>query len=131
MRGAHWCGLREAVGVRRWKGVDWLWLWTGRLSQKGWWTGHGRPGAICAGEARLRQFTPGCVGRVKLLACGSSHSVVATEILKVHPRPGPLKSPIMEWLPAAGPSGEGRGRRGGDGGGPARHGEERGCQVTI
>ncbi|CAL8248773.1 unnamed protein product [Merluccius merluccius] len=56
-------------------GTELLSWGSGELGQ----TGHGRPGgAVCIGEARLGQFAQGCMGKVKLLACGSSHSVVAT-----------------------------------------------------
>lgn len=41
-------------------------------------TGHGRPGDTGPEEAHLREFTKGRLGRVKLLACGSSHSIVIT-----------------------------------------------------
>ncbi|XP_038560576.1 RCC1 domain-containing protein RUG3, mitochondrial-like isoform X1 [Micropterus salmoides] len=41
-------------------------------------TGHGRPGDIGPEEAHMRQFTVARLGRVKLLACGSSHSIVIT-----------------------------------------------------
>ncbi|KAJ3604591.1 hypothetical protein NHX12_029331 [Muraenolepis orangiensis] len=55
---------------------------SGELGQ----TGHGFPGAIRTGEAHLRQFAQGLVGKVKLLACGSSHSIVATGQQKKDPR---------------------------------------------
>lgn len=52
-----------------------LFCWgSGELGQ----TGHGRPGDIGPETACLREFTEGQLGRVKLLACGSSHSVVIT-----------------------------------------------------
>ncbi|CAL8250691.1 unnamed protein product [Boreogadus saida] len=41
--------------------------------------GHGRPEAIANEEGPLRPFAQGCMGKVKLLACGSSHSVVSTD----------------------------------------------------
>lgn len=41
-------------------------------------TGHGRPGEIGPEEAHLREFTMARLGRAKLLACGSSHSIVVT-----------------------------------------------------
>ncbi|XP_039658210.1 ultraviolet-B receptor UVR8-like [Perca fluviatilis] len=41
-------------------------------------TGHGRPGDIGPEEAHLRDFTMARLGRAKLLACGSSHSIVVT-----------------------------------------------------
>lgn len=47
---------------------------SGELGQ----TGHGRPGDIGPEKACLREFTEGQLGRVKLLACGSSHSIVIT-----------------------------------------------------
>lgn len=39
-------------------------------------TGHGRPVDVGPEKACLREFTEGRLGRVKLLACGSSHSIV-------------------------------------------------------
>ncbi|XP_076586672.1 uncharacterized protein LOC143320700 [Chaetodon auriga] len=52
-----------------------LFCWgSGELGQ----TGHGRPGDIGPEEAHLREFTLVRLGRVKLLACGSSHSIVVT-----------------------------------------------------
>lgn len=52
-----------------------LFCWgSGELGQ----TGHGRPGDIGPEKAFLREFTEGQLGRVKLLACGSSHSIVIT-----------------------------------------------------
>lgn len=47
---------------------------SGELGQ----TGHGRPGDIGPEEAHLTEFTRVQLGRVKLLACGSSHSIVIT-----------------------------------------------------
>lgn len=47
---------------------------SGELGQ----TGHGRPGDIGPEEAHMREFTVVKLGRVKLLACGSSHSIVIT-----------------------------------------------------
>ncbi|XP_073322767.1 uncharacterized protein [Pagrus major] len=47
---------------------------SGELGQ----TGHGRPGDIGPEEAHLREFKAGRLGRVKLLACGSSHTIVIT-----------------------------------------------------
>nr|XP_046242999.1 RCC1 domain-containing protein RUG3, mitochondrial-like isoform X2 [Scatophagus argus] len=47
---------------------------SGELGQ----TGHSRPGDTGPDEAHLREFTVGRLGRVKLLACGSSHSMVIT-----------------------------------------------------
>ncbi|KAL7391855.1 hypothetical protein ABVT39_015765 [Epinephelus coioides] len=47
---------------------------SGELGQ----SGHGRPGEINPEEAHLREFTKAWLGRVKLLACGSSHSIVVT-----------------------------------------------------
>lgn len=47
---------------------------SGELGQ----TGHGRPGDIGPEDAHLREFTEDRLGRVKLLACGSSHSIVIT-----------------------------------------------------
>ncbi|XP_068559753.1 uncharacterized protein [Cebidichthys violaceus] len=52
---------------------------SGELGQ----TGHGRPGNIGPEEAHLREFTEARLGRVKLLACGSSHSIVVTVDNKV------------------------------------------------
>ncbi|XP_031705563.1 E3 ubiquitin-protein ligase HERC2-like isoform X1 [Anarrhichthys ocellatus] len=52
---------------------------SGELGQ----TGHGRPGHIGPEEAHLREFTEARLGRVKLLACGSSHSIVVTVDNKV------------------------------------------------
>ncbi|XP_044052620.1 E3 ubiquitin-protein ligase HERC2-like [Siniperca chuatsi] len=46
---------------------------SGELGQ----TGHGRPGDL-GPEAHLREFTVARLGRVKLLACGFSHSIVIT-----------------------------------------------------
>lgn len=52
-----------------------LFCWgSGELGQ----TGQGRPGDIGPDEAHMREFTEGRLGRVKLLACGSSHSIVIT-----------------------------------------------------
>ncbi|CAL8346786.1 unnamed protein product [Lota lota] len=56
-------------------GTELLSLGSRELGQNG----HGRPGAIAIGEAHLRQFAQGCMGKVKLLACGSSHSIVSTD----------------------------------------------------
>ncbi|XP_037634201.1 ultraviolet-B receptor UVR8-like isoform X2 [Sebastes umbrosus] len=47
---------------------------SGELGQ----TGHGRPGDIGPEDAHLREFTMARLGRVKLLACGSTHSIVVT-----------------------------------------------------
>lgn len=47
---------------------------SGELGQ----TGHGRPGDVGPEKACLREFTEGRLGRVKLLACGSSHSIAIT-----------------------------------------------------
>ncbi|XP_051279711.1 X-linked retinitis pigmentosa GTPase regulator-like isoform X2 [Dicentrarchus labrax] len=47
---------------------------SGQLGQ----TGHGVPGDIGPEDAHLREFTEVRLGRVKLLACGSSHSIVIT-----------------------------------------------------
>ncbi|XP_034398310.1 probable E3 ubiquitin-protein ligase HERC1 isoform X3 [Cyclopterus lumpus] len=47
---------------------------SGELGQ----TGHGSPGHLGPEEAHLREFTKARLGRVKLLACGSSHSIVVT-----------------------------------------------------
>ncbi|XP_027132478.1 probable E3 ubiquitin-protein ligase HERC2 isoform X3 [Larimichthys crocea] len=47
---------------------------SGELGQ----TGHGRPGDIGPEEAHLTEFTRVQLGWVKLLACGSSHSIVIT-----------------------------------------------------
>lgn len=47
---------------------------SGELGQ----TGHGRPGDIGPEEAHLTEFTLARLGRAKLLACGSSHSIVIT-----------------------------------------------------
>nr|XP_020450253.1 serine/threonine-protein kinase Nek9-like [Monopterus albus] len=54
--------------------LDLLCWGSGALGQ----TGHGRPGDIGPDEAHLRDFTVARLGRVKLLACGSSHSIVVT-----------------------------------------------------
>ncbi|XP_071338757.1 uncharacterized protein [Trachinotus anak] len=54
--------------------VDLLCWGSGELGQ----TGHGRPGDIGPEEAHLREFTATRLGTVKLLACGSSHSIVVT-----------------------------------------------------
>ncbi|CAK6950123.1 probable E3 ubiquitin-protein ligase HERC2 isoform X4 [Scomber scombrus] len=47
---------------------------SGELGQ----TGHGRPGDVSPEEAHLREFTVARLGEVKLMACGSSHSIVVT-----------------------------------------------------
>lgn len=48
---------------------------SGELGQ----TGHGRPGDISPEEAHMRELsTVVKLDRVKLLACGSSHSIVTT-----------------------------------------------------
>ena len=47
---------------------------SGELGQ----TGHGRPGDVGLEEAHLGEFRTGRLGRVKLIACGSSHSIVIT-----------------------------------------------------
>lgn len=54
--------------------VDLLCWGSGELGQ----TGHGGPGDVSPEEAHLRDFTPARLGAVKLLACGSSHSIVVT-----------------------------------------------------
>ncbi|KAF7665015.1 hypothetical protein LDENG_00157740 [Lucifuga dentata] len=54
--------------------VDLLCWGSGELGQ----TGHGRPGDISPVEAHLRDFVLARLGLVKLLACGSSHSIVVT-----------------------------------------------------
>lgn len=57
-------------------GVDLLCWGSGQLGQ----TGHGGPGGmdVSPEEAHLRDFTPARLGAVKLLACGSTHSIVVT-----------------------------------------------------
>ncbi|CAB1418809.1 unnamed protein product [Pleuronectes platessa] len=55
--------------------IDLLCWGNGELGQ----TGCGRPGEIAPEEAHLREFTSDRLGTVKLLACGSSHSIVVTE----------------------------------------------------
>ncbi|XP_049433990.1 probable E3 ubiquitin-protein ligase HERC2 isoform X1 [Epinephelus fuscoguttatus] len=52
---------------------------SGELGQ----SGHGRPGEINPEKAHLREFTKARLGRVKLLACGSSHSIVVTVDSKI------------------------------------------------
>ncbi|XP_028269737.1 ultraviolet-B receptor UVR8-like [Parambassis ranga] len=59
--------------------MDLLCWGSGDLGQ----TGHGRAGDIGPQEAHLREFTASRLGSVKLLACGSSHSVVVTETNKI------------------------------------------------
>lgn len=54
--------------------MDLLCWGSGELGQ----TGHGRPGDISPEEAHLREFTVARLGGVKLMACGSSHSIVVT-----------------------------------------------------
>ncbi|KAJ8414928.1 hypothetical protein AAFF_G00024510 [Aldrovandia affinis] len=41
-------------------------------------TGRGGAGDVAPHRAMLEAFTPGKLGRVKLMACGSSHSIVVT-----------------------------------------------------
>ncbi|KAM7416502.1 hypothetical protein PAMA_018517 [Pampus argenteus] len=59
--------------------MDLLCWGSGELGQ----TGHGRPGDISPEEAHLREFTHARLGEVKLMACGSSHSIVVTVDNKV------------------------------------------------
>ncbi|XP_067463736.1 uncharacterized protein [Thunnus thynnus] len=54
--------------------MDLLCWGSGELGQNG----HGRPGEISPEEAHLREFTVARLGGVKLMACGSSHSIVVT-----------------------------------------------------
>ncbi|KAF3695908.1 hypothetical protein EXN66_Car011584 [Channa argus] len=54
--------------------MDLLCWGIGELGQ----TGHDKPGDIGPEVSQLREFTVARLGRVKLLACGSSHSIVAT-----------------------------------------------------
>ncbi|XP_062236164.1 uncharacterized protein LOC133933229 isoform X1 [Platichthys flesus] len=54
--------------------IDLLCWGSGELGQ----TGCGRPGEIAPEEAQLREFTSDRLGTVKMLACGSSHSIVVT-----------------------------------------------------
>lgn len=54
--------------------MDLLCWGSGELGQ----TGHGRPEVIPPEEALLKEFATSGLGSVKLLACGSSHSVVVT-----------------------------------------------------
>ncbi|XP_040897961.1 ultraviolet-B receptor UVR8-like [Toxotes jaculatrix] len=54
--------------------MDLLCWGSGELGQ----TGRGRPGDVGPEEAHLREFTSARLGTVKLLACGSSHSIVVT-----------------------------------------------------
>lgn len=54
--------------------MDLLCWGSGQLGQ----SGHGRPEDIRPEEACLLDFTLDRLGRVKLLACGSSHSIVVT-----------------------------------------------------
>lgn len=54
--------------------MDLLCWGSGELGQ----TGCGRPGDIGPEEAHLREFTGARLGTAKLMACGSSHSIVVT-----------------------------------------------------
>lgn len=65
--------------------MDLLCWGSGELGQ----TGHGRPGDISPEEAHLREFTVARLGEVKLMACGSSHSIVVT---------GTAYSPLTYYL---------------------------------
>ncbi|XP_061905559.1 RCC1 and BTB domain-containing protein 2-like [Entelurus aequoreus] len=46
-------------------------------------SGHGRPGDITPEDSHLAEFTEGGLGRVKMMACGSTHSVVVTVANKI------------------------------------------------
>ncbi|XP_054628481.1 X-linked retinitis pigmentosa GTPase regulator-like isoform X2 [Dunckerocampus dactyliophorus] len=46
-------------------------------------TGHGGTGDITPEDSHLGEFTEGGLGRVKLMACGSAHSVVVTADNKI------------------------------------------------
>lgn len=54
--------------------MDLLCWGSGELGQ----TGHGRPGDISPAEAHLKEFTAAGLGGVKLMTCGSTHSIVVT-----------------------------------------------------
>lgn len=54
--------------------LDLLCWGSGELGQHG----HGRKEDVCSEDGHLKEFTAAGLGRVKLLACGSSHSVVIT-----------------------------------------------------
>ncbi|KAK2837409.1 hypothetical protein Q5P01_014621 [Channa striata] len=59
--------------------MDLLCWGSGELGQ----TGHDKPGDTGPEEAHLTEFTEGGLGRVKLLACGSTHSIVVTADNKI------------------------------------------------
>nr|XP_057926327.1 uncharacterized protein LOC131127936 [Doryrhamphus excisus] len=59
--------------------MDLLCWGNGELGQ----TGHGGTGDITPEDSHLEQFTEGGLGRVKLMACGSTHSVVVTANNKI------------------------------------------------
>ncbi|XP_050931268.1 E3 ubiquitin-protein ligase HERC2 [Lates calcarifer] len=68
------CPLTLAQDMQCKLDMDLLCWGSGELGQ----TGCGRPGDIGPEEAHLREFTGARLGTAKLMACGSSHSIVVT-----------------------------------------------------
>ena len=83
--------------------LDLLCWGSGELGQ----TGRNVQGYVGPEEAQLRGFTLGKLGRVKLLACGSSHSIVVTGTSQFTFRPTRreppdvfiVMSPMVGWKP--------------------------------